>query len=238
MRNKNKMTLESAFFEGFGKLCSYRNIISISGESGTGKTTLALNLVDHLIGVEDSCIWVQASELFPKKRLYQMLENYPERLEYVNESIYVIPGDSVIQSYKDQAQIMEKIVSMSAVLPPNLSVIVIDNISHHLRFVVGQNNNISEISRIMDEFYDTQIWPLILFCKRNDLILILIHEVTFVPSIAMTRPFFYKLYDRIKTIDLVLSNVINSNRKTLSILVASHEWKFTYNLDQTGIAIS
>ena len=231
------MTLESAFFEGFGELCSYRNIISISGESGTGKTTLALNLVDYLIGEEDSCIWVQASELFPKKRLYQMLENCPERLEYVNESTYVIPGDSVIQSYKDQAQIMEKIVSPSADIPPNLGVIVVDNISHHLRLVVGQNSNISEVSRIMDEFYDTQVWPLILFCKRNNVILILIHEVTFVPSIAKTRPFFYKLYDRIKTIDLVLSNVINSTKKTLSLLVAKNEWKFTYTLDQTGIVI-
>ncbi len=235
---RDKLTLESTFIEGIEKLCSSRNIISISGKSGTGKTTLALNLVDHLIGEEDSCIWVQASELFPKRRLYQMLENYPERLEYVNESIYVIPGDSVIHSYKDQAQIMEKIVSPTADLPPNLSVIVIDNISHHLRFVIGQNNNISEISRVMDEFYGTQIWPLLLFCKRNNIILILIHEVTFVPGIAMTRPFFYKLYDRIKTIDIVLSDMINSTKKTLSILVASHEWKFTYNLDQTGIAIS
>ena len=235
---KNNMTLESTFIEGIEKLCSSRNIISISGKSGTGKTTLALNLVDHLIGDEDSCIWVQAGELFPKKRLYQMLENDSERLKYVNESIYVIPGDSVIHSYKDQAQIMEKIVSPTADLPPNLSVIVIDNISHHLRFVIGQNNNISEISRIMDEFYGTQIWPLILFCNRNNIILILIHEVTYVPSLAMTRPFFYKLYDRIKTIDIVLGDMINSTKKTLSILVASHEWKFTYNLDQTGIAIS
>jgi len=234
---RNKMTLESTFIEGIGTLCSSRNIISISGESGTGKTTLALNLVDHFLGVEDSCIWVQASELFPKKRLYQMLENCPERLEYVNESIYVIPRDSVIHSCKEQAQIMEKIVSPTVDLPPNLSLIVIDNISHHLRFEVGQSNNISEISRVMDEFYDYQIWPLILFCKRNDVILILIHEITFVPSIAKTRPFFYKLYDRIETIDLVLSNMINSTRKTLSILVASHEWKFTYNLDQTGIVI-
>jgi len=89
----------------------------------------------------------------------------------------------------------------------------------------------------MDEFYSTQIWPLILFCKRNNIILILIHEVTFVPGIAMTRPFFYKLYDRIKTIDIVLSNMINSTKKTLSLLVAKNEWKFTYNLDQTGIVI-
>ena len=234
---RNKLTLESTFIEGIEKLCLSQNIISISGESGTGKTTLALNLVDHLIGEGDSCIWVQAGEIFPKKRLYQILENCPERLELVNESIYVIPGDSVIHSYKDQAQIMEKIVSPTADLPPNLSVIVIDNISHHLRFVIGQNNNISDVSRIMDEFYGTQIWPLILFCKRNNVILILIHEVTFVPSIAMTRPFFYKLYDRIKTIDIVLYNMINSTKKTLSILVASHEWKFTYNLDQTGIVI-
>jgi len=235
---RNKLTLESAFIEGIKKLCSSQNIISISGESGTGKTTLALNLVNRLLGDEDSCIWVQAGELFPRKRLYQMLENYPERLELVNESIYVIPKNRVIHSYKEQAQIMEKIVSPTADIPPNLNVIVIDNISHHLRFVVGQNNNISDVSRIMDEFYDYQIWPLILFCKRNNVILILIHEVTFVPGLAKTRPFFYKLYDRIKTIDIVLGNMINKTKKTLAILAADHEWKFTYNLDQTGIVIS
>ena len=231
------MTLESAFIEGIEELCSSQNIISISGKSGTGKTTLALNLVDHFLGEEDSCIWVQASELFPKKRLYQILENYPERSEIVNESIYVIPRNRVIHSYKEQVQEIEKIISPSADLPPNLSVIVIDNISHHLRFIVGQNREISEISRIMDEFYDTQIWPLILFCKRSNVILILIHEVTYVPGIAMTRPFFYKLYDRIKTIDIVLGDMINSTKKTLSLLVAKNEWKFTYSLDKTGIVI-
>jgi len=36
---------------------------------------------------------------------------------------FQIPRDSVIQSYKDQAQIMEKIVSPSADIPPNLGVI-------------------------------------------------------------------------------------------------------------------
>ena len=234
---RNKLTLESTFVEGIEKLCSYRNIISISGKSGTGKTTLALNLVDRFLGDEVSFIWVQESELFPKMRLYQILETSPERIELVNESIYVIPMNRVIHSYKEQAQITEKIVSSSADLPPNLSVIVIDNISHHLRFVVGQNSNISEVSRIMDEFYDTQMWPLILFCKKSSIILILIHEVTYVPGLAMTRPFFYKLYDRIKTIDIVLSDMVNSTKKTLSLLIAKNEWKFIYALDQTGIVI-
>ena len=90
---------------------------------------------------------------------------------------------------------------------------------------------------VMDEFYNTQIWPLLLFCKRRNVILILIHEVTYVPGINMTRPFFYKLYDRIKTIDIVLGNMINSAKKTLSLLVAKNEWKFTYTLDQAGIVI-
>ena len=54
-------------------LLKERRIISISGESGTGKTTLALQLVASALTREgltkNQAVWVQASEQFPKKRL-------------------------------------------------------------------------------------------------------------------------------------------------------------------------
>jgi len=233
---------QNVIFEGLKKLISKKKIISISGASGLGKTTLAQYLIGKLLinsRTQDYCsIWIQASEAFSRKRLSKIFEKKPVELEYIKNNVYIIPSKKPCVSYLEQNSVLKSIWCKDSIFSPDLRFIVIDNISHYLRFIIGQNRDISEISRLMDEFYDFQIWPLILFCKRNNVILILIHEVTFVPSIAKTRPFFYKLYDRIKTIDLVLSNVINCTKKTLSILAADHEWKFTYNLDQTGIAIS
>ena len=58
-----------------------RRIISVSGESSTGKTTLALQLVASAISCEsagdDHCVWIQASEQFPKKRLRTFFKNSP-----------------------------------------------------------------------------------------------------------------------------------------------------------------
>jgi hypothetical protein len=39
--------LEVDFFEGLSKLLAYQNLVLISGESGTGRTTLALIGPDH-----------------------------------------------------------------------------------------------------------------------------------------------------------------------------------------------
>lgn len=129
----------------------------------------------------------------------------------------MIPKKDPISSYKQQTSIIEKILTPSTVLPPSLRYIVIDTISHHPRFQLMQYTNVSNVSSLLNTFYDTQLMPLILFCKRKGTILILIHEVTFSPKDQCNRPFFYKLYDRIEKVDIDLHQVFASDQKIMDI---------------------
>ena len=234
------MQIEVDFFGGIRKLLTHYNILSISGESGTGKTTLALQLVGTLLTYEepylDSCIWVQASELFSLKRLTQIFQEQRKNLEYIQNNIYVIPQERPVHTYEQQSSIIQQIISPTTNIPPSLKYIVIDNISHHLRYKLTQYHSPKDISSLLDSFYEMQLMPLILFCKGNDIVLILIHEVTFSPKDQRNRPFFYKLYDRIKTIDMVLYNIYNNEKKNLHILFNNMNWNFQFTIERDGIA--
>jgi RecA/RadA recombinase len=226
------------FLDGVKQLFSYGDPISISGESGTGKTTLALYLVGNCLKDGERCIWIQASELFPVKRLETLFEKQSDTLDYLRENIFVIPKDQVVHTYQEQCTLLQNIVSPSSILPPDLRFIVIDNISHHLRYRITHYNKISDVSQLLDKFYEDQLMQLMLFCRRANIDLILIHEVTYDPKTSQLRPFFYKLYDRIKTVDLILSNRFNRTEKQLTISVPEFTKKFTYTLEQRGIVIS
>ncbi|MFX1419608.1 MAG: NB-ARC domain-containing protein [Promethearchaeota archaeon] len=232
------MQVEVDFFSGIRRLLSYHNIISISGESGTGKTTLALQLIGKLLTYEepysDSCIWIQASEIFPVKRLTQIFQEQPRKFDYIQKNIYVIPPKNPIHTYEQQGSIIQHIIGTPSEIPPTLKYIVIDNISHHLRYKLTHFSTPKDISIFLDAFYEIQLMPIILFCQMNEIVLILIHEVTYSPKLDKVRPFFYKLYDRIKTIDIVLSNIYNKEKKKMQINFNKKEWIIEYWLSNRG----
>lgn len=238
---KSNMISEAIFLDGFKHLFSYGIPISISGESGTGKTTLALYLVGNLLTWEEeysgSCVWIQASEKFPRNRLTQLFESYPEKLAYLKEHIFITPQNHIIHTYKDQNDIFQNIFSPSSSLPPELRFIVIDNISHNLRYKLTHYNKISDVTTLLDAFYEDQFMPLMLFSRRSNIALILIHEVTYDPKISRLRPFFYKLYDRIGTIDIILSNNYSTTEKKITISTPEFSKNLTYSLKQSGITI-
>ncbi len=227
------------FIQGLKKLCLCHNIVSISGESGTGKTTLALFMIGKSLTDQkpyhDSCIWIQAGEKFPLKRLLHMFQAQKEESEYIKQNIFVIPKENPIRTYGEQYSVIKNIINPSTILPPSLRYIIIDDISHHLRFQITQYKNFSDVSSLLNTFYDTLLMPLILFCKRNRISLILIHEITYVPSLSCTKPFFYKLYDRLKTIDIALSNIVKSSKKKIQIFYDGYKWEFLYIIEHTGI---
>ena len=236
------MVSKLKFVAGFKDLFSNEKILSLSGESGTGKTTLALYLVGNLLTLDkqflDSCIWIQASEYFPKKRLIQMFSNYPNKLQYINENLYVIPKHKPISTYRQQSEIFHTLFNPTSLIPPNLKYVVIDNVSHHLRFKIAQSDEFSYTVSVLDDFYESQLLPIILFCQRNDITLILIHEVSFNPNLMKNRLFFHKLYDRIRTIDITLSSVYNSKQKILDLSINNHDFTFNYTLVNQGIFLT
>ena len=217
-----------------------RNIISISGKSGMGKTTLALQLVSTILtnekSFEKSCIWIQASESFPKKRLISLFKTSPGKIDYLLQNIFVFPRNKLFSNYREQSTFFKELGNI--LLPSNVKFMVIDNISHHLRFAVSQNMVIKRKMTLLDQFFSSQLFPLIMRCLREKIVLVLIHEVSYVPALGKTRPFFNKLYSRIQTVSITLSKNFHSNIKEMKIDCGcnSNGRRLNYEIRDSGIS--
>ena len=235
--------LENSDFVSLIYSLSQRNrlVISISGESGTGKTILALQLVSTILTgekpYENSCVWIQASELFPKKRLISLFKTSPGKLNYLLKNIFVIPRNKPFSNYKEQSTFFNELGTL--LLPSNVKFIVIDNISHHLRLAASLNLDVKGRIILLNQFFSSQLFPLIMRCLRDNIILILIHEVSFDPSSGKTQPFFNKLYSRIQTVSITLSKNFRSNIKTMEIDCGdnSNGRRLNYEIRDSGISL-
>jgi hypothetical protein len=236
----SKMTHQTPILDGIKELFRDNTVVSISGKSGTGKTSLALYLVGSYLTsstpYSESCVWVQASELFPKKRLETMFQK--DQLEYLTRNIFIIPSSGLFTSYQQQLAQLKKMSKNDFLLPPDIKFLVIDNISHHLRFKISQISDIAQRSHVINMFYDTILNPLIFRCKRELINLLLIHEVSFDVKLQRTRPFFSKLYERIRGVDISLSKSFISNQRTMELSLNKTQFSFNFTLANNGFTFS
>jgi energy-coupling factor transporter ATP-binding protein EcfA2 len=216
-----------------------QRILSISGKSGTGKTTLGLQLVSTILTnefpYENSCVWIQASELFPKKRLLSLFKDSPDEIDYLLKNIFVIPRNKPFSNFRDQTMFFNK--SGNLLLPVNVKLIVIDNISHHLRLVTSLISDVKRRVKILDQFFNSQLFPLIMRCLRDKIVLVLIHEVSFDPTLGKTQPFFNKLYSRIQAVNVTLSKSFKSGVKEMEIECGDklNRRNITYEINESGL---
>ena len=178
------------------------------------------------------CVWIQASEFFPSRRLSQLFENNVKKLRFLRNNIFITPFKKPFLSYQGQAQFLSTIEEK--VFPPEVKIMVIDNISHHLRFRLTQYDSISEKVRLLNRFYEEQLLPLILYCQKNEIILILLHEVSYNPELGKTVPFFHKLYSRIESIEIFLEKDITSPYKILNLSYLKYQKQVCYEIQNNG----
>ncbi|MFX1346706.1 MAG: hypothetical protein ACFFAI_16540 [Promethearchaeota archaeon] len=230
------MALQDMVLKGFEQIFQNHTILSISGESGTGKTSLALYLVSKsLVNSKNSCFWIQASEQFPKKRLISMYNNDKETCDYLLNNIYITPS-CVIPLYSEQNKLLRKITHQNFLFPPDLRFIVIDNISNHLRFEISKANDIRKRTSMLDNFYDNILCPLIIRCQRENIALILLHEVSFNVKLQKTLPFFHSLYKRIKGVDIYLNNSSISKERVMKIEIGKEIASLNFQLNNNGFS--
>ncbi|MFX1426698.1 MAG: hypothetical protein ACFFBE_09620 [Promethearchaeota archaeon] len=231
------MTLQSLVLKEFDAMFQKNSLISISGESGTGKTSLVLYLVANMLtkekDSENSCFWIQASEQFPKKRLLSMYKEYNEVSNFLLNNFYVAPGNT-ISSYSEQTYFIQNLLDDRFIFPPDLRFIVIDNISHHLRFQISKVSDIKQRATLLDDFYNNMLCPLILLCQREKITLILLHEVSYNVKLQKTLPFFYSLYSRIKSVNIFLKKSIFSNERVIEIEENQKFHSLFFQLDEKG----
>lgn len=181
---------------------------------------------------QGSCIWIQASEAFPKKRLLSLFTSQPSKLAYLNDAFYILPREQACRTYSEQLIIFQKLNDSNFIAPPDVNFMVIDNISHHLRYKFSKGAEIDENLRNINYFYNNYLLPLIFRCIREDLRLILIHEVSSDINTGEDRPFFHKLYDRL---DAFKINLLKQNGRNHTEFVLDQEQKvFSYEIMESG----
>ncbi len=233
------MITQDKVFTDFNRLFSRKAVISIYGASGTGKSTLSLQVIGTLLTYsepyEDCCVWFQASEAFSKQRLYQMFKDKPSKLDYLTKNIFVIPSDGPCMSYSQQADVISKFVKKNSILPYNLKFIVIDNISHYLRFEIMKAEGFCGYSALVNPFFSEQLYPLIMFCERESIKLIIIHEVSYSPASDKILPFLNKLFSRIDCLNIFLSKDFRDGRNQMTVECEDFTYGFKYQLGDTGL---
>ncbi len=223
------------------KLLRKRKIISISGESSTGKTTLALQLIASTLSCEgandEHCVWIQASEQFPKKRLHSFFKSSPSIFDVLVKKIFLYPVSSPFLSYEDQSAFLTTLGKI--ILPFNTKYLVIDNISHHLRLASSSCSNFKQKAALLDKFFSSQLFPLTMRCLREEIVLILIHEVSFDPKLGKNQPFFNKLYSRINSVNVSLSKPFNSKTKRMKLESKDNQItsELKYEILERGISL-
>ena len=220
-----------------------RGIVSISGASGTGKTTLALQLITSTLNsdkFDDQAVWIQASEQFPKKRLISLFHNFNGKSDTFLKKIFLFPTSTPFLTYEEQSTFLTTLGSV-VMLPFNTKYLVIDNISHHLRLATSCCSNYRQRTALLDEFFSSQLFPIIMRCLREDIVLILIHEVSFDPTLGKNQMFFNKLYSRINSVNVFLSKPFRntSKPKRMELKLRDNETtsELRYKILERGISL-
>jgi RecA/RadA recombinase len=226
------MEIKTTVFALFKELVEKYPVISVSGEAGTGKTSFTLYLIGNLLDFEGSCIWIQASEIFPRKRLITLFQD--KKRQFLLENFYITPKNRIFNSYHDQYSLLKKIVDEDYIMPPEIRFIVVDNISHYLRLKFANIKDLKEKFILLDRFYDELLSPLILKCQRRQITLVLLHEVSFDLSAQRTRPFFHKLYKRIKGVNINLGKSFISKELVMEIVRGDQSISFPFTIKDNG----
>lgn len=226
-------------FEGFKPSIAQHKIISIIGESSTGKTTLALQIIANFMtrneNINKEAIWIQASERFPKKRLVAMYQNEPGVVSSLLKRIYIIPKENTFSTISSQSNFLKNFKNL--ILPPEVKYIVIDNISHLHRFTQSNIPDRKKKMKFMNQFFNQELFPLLMFCLRENYYLFLIHEVSFNPQSGQLRAYNNQLFKRVKGIEIFLSKSIDSNFKSMKISIQGFSKQFAYEISDEGLII-
>ncbi len=165
-----------------------------------------------------------------------MLRSEPASLKYLLKNTFIKPSRNVFHDFDEQTKSLHDIVHQD--LPPDLKFIVIDNISHHLRYRLAELNDFTSRSKIVNKLFDEILFPLIMFCKRNQIHLILIHEVSQNPQTGKTRSFYHKLFNRIQGISITLTqSVFGKKRSHIQVEFGQDDLTKSYILDDIGLVL-
>lgn len=214
-------------------------MVNIYGKAGTGKSSMAQYLVGTVLRrqKDTNAVWIKASQEFSATRL----TSFFGQASSVGDRIYLLPKYGICKDLEQQNGILRRIADGALFLPPRTRHLIIDNISHHLRRTTG-DQAIGRHVYLKNKFFESTLGPLLLFCRRTRIRLILIHEATQLPAEdhreEIIRPYYYKLYAEIPALFIRLGKPFNSSNAYRIELnhspTAPPERSFAYRIRDTG----
>ena len=173
---------------------------------------------------------MQASEIFPKRRFCSI--HGSKSLE----KIFVLPRNTC-SKYSQLTATLKKIATPKDMLfPYDLKCIVIDNISHHLRYEVSRIKDIQKTSKILDSFFSEVFFPLVMHCHRENVYLVLIHEASFNPH-AQKVTHFNKVFSRIEALNIKMEKDLFTGQSQMEISFDDQLYCQPYKIAKKGIVL-
>lgn len=179
-------------------LLDKQRILHITGDPGTGKSILAQAIAIRFSELRNKqVLYIDTMKKFSKKRFMMFFKDSEKR------DLFTM---SEIQSLQSQEFLITKLKKMSDFDQlTDIGLIVFDSISHHLRHELtkGQFNH---YINLINEFHACQMEPLIRVAVKNDIKIILVHEMSFKPELG-SIPFLLSYFEQIKGIWLPIKKV-------------------------------
>jgi hypothetical protein len=216
--------MDTTLLSWIGAFLGDHPVVSVQGHPHSGKTTFAISIITYILTKlkdnESSCVWFQASEQFPVKRLNSLYDG--SELNGLLKKFFIIPRQTCMD-YACQKIIIRSILEESLLIPPDTCAIVIDNISHFLRFELQMCEDAKGRAAFLNSYFDEELFPLIMFCKREGI------------NTGETVPFFKSLYSRIDALNIDLRNNFGREFKTMKISYNGFKQEYNYRINSSGL---
>lgn len=114
---------------------------------------------------------------------------------------------------------------------------VIDNISHHLRFELSRSNSIEDKVHILDEFFESVLIPLFFFCEFHKITLVFVHEVSYNPTQDKIVMFNDQLFRRLDGLKIELRKNLFTHQYYIHFHTHSQCKSYEYQIRQRGLTL-
>lgn len=150
-------------------------IIQIGGKSTTGKTTLAMTLLNNIIeqylksSGNGTVIWIDSNNSFSKDRFSSICQNP----KYLNHIMY-----RAVTDLSDQQTAIELIYNLAkSKAMNNISALVVDDISYHVRNIESKMSY-GQFSVYLEAFFENQIKKILQIQQLTNCYIILVHQMS------------------------------------------------------------